>query len=327
MNKRKIFLKKRLLSLGPEAFFYLTILLVFSLLFGLFALINPRFILVSNILNVLRQAAPTLIAAVGMTFVIATAGIDLSIGSLLAVLGILSAMLLISGLGTILTIIVVLIVGAGMGALNGFFVSYQRIPPFIVTLATLFIYRGIALLLTHGYAMPISSYNTFVFLGRGYFLGLPVPIWLALVITVIGYIILYYTRFGSYTLGVGSNEESVRRAGINVKRIKFWTYTTMGLLTAISSIIVTARLATASSYVGSGFELTVITAVILGGTSFFGGEARMLGTVVGTLMLAFISNGLIMVHVSAFYEQIAEGGILLFAIWLNQVAASWRSKR
>ena len=262
MNKRKITLKKRLLSLNSEAFFYLTILLIFSFLFSLFSIINPRFILISNILNVLRQAAPTLIAAVGMTFVIATAGIDLSIGSMLAVLGVLSAMSLTSGLGTIPTILVVLIAGAGMGALNGFFVSYQRIPPFIVTLATLFVYRGIALLLTHGYAIPISSYDTFVWLGRGYILGLPVPIWLALIITVIGYIVLHYTRFGTYTLGVGSNEESVRRAGINIKKIKFWTYITIGFLTAIASIIVTARLATASSYVGTGFELTVITAVI-----------------------------------------------------------------
>jgi len=240
--------------LEPTRVFYLAISLALLIVFTVFSLANPRFFTASNLLNVLRQASPTLISAVAMTIVITLSGIDLSIGSLLAVVAVLSAMALGAGWNALLVVVAVLIIGSGMGAVNGFFAAYQKIPAFIVT-------------------------------------------------------------------GIGSNEEAVRRAGVNVKRVKFWAYVLSGSLTAIAGMIVAARVAAGSSYIGVGFELTVIASVIVGGTNLFGGEGRMLGTVIGTLLLALISNGLVMIHVSAFYQQVVEGVILLLAIWFNKGAS------
>lgn len=307
--------------LEPTRVFYLAISLALLIVFTIFSLANPRFFTASNLLNVLRQASPTLISAVAMTIVITLSGIDLSIGSLLAVVAVLSAMALGAGWNALLVVVAVLIIGSGMGAVNGFFAAYQKIPAFIVTLATLSVYRGLALLLTHGYSLPIPPNSPFIFIGRGWVLGVPVPVWIALAVVIIGYIVFYKTPFGLYVTGIGSNEEAVRRAGVNVKRVKFWAYVLSGSLTAIAGMIVAARVAAGSSYIGVGFELTVIASVIVGGTNLFGGEGRMLGTVIGTLLLALISNGLVMIHVSAFYQQVVEGVILLLAIWFNKGAS------
>ncbi len=323
MSKFVSFLKSRYsaILLEPTRLFYLAISVALLIVFTVFSFANPRFFSTSNLLNVLRQASPTLIAAVAMTIVITLSGIDLSIGSLLAVVAVLSAMTLGAGWNVLLAIVAVLIIGSGMGAVNGFFAAYQKIPAFIVTLATLSIYRGLALLLTRGYSLPIPPNSPFISIGRGWVLGVPVPVWIALGVVVMGYILFYRTPFGLYVTGIGSNEEAVRRAGVNVKRVKFWAYVLSGSLTAIAGMIVAARVAAGSSYIGVGFELTVIASVIVGGTNLFGGEGRMLGTVIGTLLLALISNGLVMIHVSAFYQQVVEGVILLLAIWFNKGAS------
>jgi simple sugar transport system permease protein len=297
--------------------FQTTLLLIFVAVFIFLSVAAPNFLSTTNIFNILRQAAPTLIVAVGMTLVITTSGIDLSVGSAAAVVAVLVAMSLGAGWPVGLAILVILGLGLAIGFVNGYFTAYQVMPAFIVTLASLSMLRGLAQLLTKGYSIPIEPESPFLILGRGRIGVVPVPVIIAFVIVVIGYILLNHTRFGFYVTGLGSNEEAVRRSGVNVRGVKLAVYMFAGLLTAVGGMMTAARLASGSSYTGIGFELQVITAVIVGGTNLFGGEGRMLGTVIGTLLLAMISNGLILLKVDAFYEQIIQGAIILFAIWFN----------
>jgi simple sugar transport system permease protein len=297
--------------------FQTTLLFIFVAVFIFLSVAAPNFLSTTNIFNILRQAAPTLIVAVGMTLVITTSGIDLSVGSAAAVVAVLVAMSLGAGWPVGLAILVILGLGLAIGFVNGYFTAYQVMPAFIVTLASLSMLRGLAQLLTKGYSIPIEPESPFLILGRGRIGVVPVPVIIAFVIVVIGYILLNHTRFGFYVTGLGSNEEAVRRSGVNVRGVKLAVYMFAGLLTAVGGMMTAARLASGSSYTGIGFELQVITAVIVGGTNLFGGEGRMLGTVIGTLLLAMISNGLILLKVDAFYEQIIQGAIILFAIWFN----------
>lgn len=302
---------------NTEAVFQFTLLFIFLGVFVLLSLLAPNFFTVANQLNILRQAAPTLIVAVGMTLVITTGGIDLSVGSLLALVAVLAAMSLGAAWPVWLAVLVMLALGLGVGFINGYFTAYQSIPAFIVTLATLSIIRGLAQLLTQGYSLPIDPDSVFLELGRGRIGSIPIPVIIALVVVILGYVLLNQTRFGTYVTGIGSNEEGVRRAGVNVRRVKTNVYMLSGLLVAVGGMVTAARLASGSSYTGVAFELQVIAAVIVGGTNLFGGEGRMSGTVLGTLLLAMIGNGLILMKISPFYQQIIEGTIILLAIWFN----------
>lgn len=310
---------------NTEAVFQFTLLFIFLGVFALLSLLAPNFFTLTNQLNILRQAAPTLIVAVGMTLVITTSGIDLSVGSLLALVAVLSAMSL-GAWPVWLVILLMLALGLGVGLINGYFTAYQTIPAFIVTLATLSIIRGLAQLLTQGYSVPIDPDSVFLELGRGRLGPLPIPVIIALAVVVGGYILLNQTRFGTYVTGIGSNEEGVRRAGVNVRRVKTVVYMLSGFLVAVGGMVTAARLASGSSYTGVAFELQVIAAVIVGGTNLFGGEGRISGTVLGTLLLAMIGNGLILMKISPFYQQIIEGTIILLAIWFN-LSLTRRGKR
>lgn len=309
--------KPSLQTRNPEAVFQFTLLFIFVAVFALLSLTAPNFFTLNNLLNILRQAAPTLIVAVGMTLVITTAGIDLSVGSMLALVAVLTAMSLGAGWPIGLVILAMLGLGLGVGFANGYFTAYQTIPAFIVTLATLSIVRGSAQLLTQGYSVPIDPNSAFLELGRGRLGPVPIPVILALLVVVAGYVLLNHTRFGTYVTGIGSNEEGVRRAGVNVRGVKTTVYMLSGLLAAVGGMVTAARLASGSSYSGVAFELQVIAAVIVGGTNLFGGEGRIAGTVLGTLLLAMIGNGLILMRISPFYQQIIEGAIILLAIWFN----------
>ena len=311
---------------NTEAIFQFTLLFIFLGVFVLLSLLAPNFFTVANQLNILRQAAPTLIVAVGMTLVITTGGIDLSVGSLLALVAVLAAMSLGAAWPVWLAVLVMLALGLGVGFVNGYFTAYQSIPAFIVTLATLSIVRGLAQLLTQGYSLPIDPDSAFLELGRGRIGAIPIPVIIALIAVVSGYVLLNQTRFGTYVTGIGSNEEGVRRAGVNVRQVKTIVYMLSGLLVAVGGMVTAARLASGSSYTGVAFELQVIAAVIVGGTNLFGGEGRMSGTVLGTLLLAMIGNGLILMKISPFYQQIIEGTIILLAIWFN-LSLSRRGKR
>lgn len=303
--------------LSADTLLYCALLAVTLVVIAVFAILNPRFLSLNNIFNVLRQSAPNLISAVGMTLVICTAGIDLSVGSLLAVVAVFSAMMAGVVSNAVVILLIMVLLGTAIGSINGYFVAYQRIPAFIVTLATMAILRGTALVLTRGFSIPIEPGHPFYVLGRGWFLGVPVPVWIALGIILVTWAAFSLTPWGIRLAGIGSNEEAVRRAGINVKLAKLSVYMLSGAVSALAGVILAARVGSGSSYIGQGFELSVITGVILGGTNLFGGEARLAGTVLGVLLLSFIGNGLIMVRVSAFFQQIAEGLILLGAIWIN----------
>jgi simple sugar transport system permease protein len=287
----------------------------------------PTFLSTGNLLNVLRQSAPTLIVAVAMTLVITSGGIDLSVGSGLAVVGVLSAYALSANWAWWLVVLTMLGFGAFLGVVNGLLVTLGGLPPFIATLATLSILRGAAQVMTKGYSVPLPPDSPFVELGRGFLLGIPYPIVLAGVALLVGHILFSSTRFGIYVTGVGSNEEAVRRNGVNTARVKLGIYIFSGLLTAVAGMITSARLASGSSYSGIGFELDVISAVVLGGTNLFGGDGTLLGTFLGTIILAVIGNGLILLQVSPFYEQIIKGTILALAIILNQGALRRATKQ
>ncbi len=282
-----------------------------------FSLITKTFLTEINILNILRQSAPLMIVAVAMTFVITTAGIDLSVGSVLALVNALAAISLQAGLYWPLVVLLMLGVGIVIGLFQGFFIAYEGIPAFIVTLAGLSSIRGTALLLTKGYSIPIDPQSPFNAIGRGWVFGLPMPAIIAVVALAIGFFVFNETTFGRYVTGVGANAEAVRRAGVDTKKITAAVYALSGFAAAVAGLIIAARLGSGSSNAGGGFELEVIAAVVLGGTSLFGGRGTMLGTMLGALTIAVIGNGLILYHMSPFITPIVEGFIILIAIWLN----------
>ncbi|MBW7884457.1 MAG: ABC transporter permease [Caldilineaceae bacterium] len=294
-----------------------SIIAFFLIVFVYFSVTTESFLTQANVLNVIRQSAPTLIAAVAMTFVITTGGIDLSVGSTLAMVSALSAIALQAGWPWWITVLVMLVTGAVIGVVNGWFVAYERIPAFIVTLATLSIVRGVALLITQGYSIPVAPDSPFVAIGRGTVLGIPIPALLAIVVALIGHIVLTQTRYGQYVTGSGANMEAVRRAGVSTRRVLLRTYAISGVAAALGGVIIAARLGSGSSNAGVGFELEVIAAVVLGGTNMFGGHGTILGTIFGTLTIGIINNGLILSHLSPFLTQIVTGIIILLAIWIN----------
>lgn len=281
-----------------------------------------------NVLNLLRQSAPLLIVAVAMTFVITTGGIDLSIGSQVALINALAAIGIAAGVPWPLVVVGLLLMGGLIGAVQGWLVAYQGIPSFIVTLAGLSALRGFALLLTQGYSIPIPTEIGFTALGRGWIVGLPLPALLALLVAGIGWVTLEWTRYGRQVTAVGSNPEAARRVGMPALIVGASVFALTGATSALAGLIIAARLGSGSSNAAVGFELDVIAAVVLGGTSLFGGQGTVLGTVLGALTIAVIGNGLILAHVSPFYTQIVTGAIILAAVWLNtRVFASLAAPR
>jgi len=282
-----------------------------------FAFTADRFMTVPNVLNMLRQIAPAMVVAVTMTFVITTSGIDLSVGSVVALSGSLLAIMIKGGQDPTVALLLVLLLGLVVGAVNGWFSAYQGLPPFIVTLATLSIVRGTALLITQGYSTPISGDAWVIALGQGRVGGVPMPAIIAVAVVVLGWLAFTQTPFGRYVVGLGSNRESLRRTGVNTRLVGLVVFTMSGLAASLAGVLIAARLASGSSNAGVGFELEVITAVVLGGTSLLGGRGSVVGTALGALVLGVIANGLVLLHVSPFYVQIVQGAILLLAIFLN----------
>jgi simple sugar transport system permease protein len=282
-----------------------------------FSVSTDAFFTSSNLLNLLRQAAPLMIVAVAMTFVITTGGIDLSVGSSMALANALVAIILAHGTPWPAAVLIVLGIGGLIGLMQGWFIAYEKIPPFIVTLAGLSIFRGIALLMTEGFSIPIDRSSGFLVLGRGWFMGIPIPAILAIIVVIAGLVALSQTTFGRHVIGIGADTESARRAGIPTNRVIISVYVLAGMAAAFAGLIFAARLASGSSNAGVAFELEVIAAVVLGGTSLMGGRGSVAGTVLGALTIVVIGNGLILLHVSPFFTQIVTGAIILIAIWLN----------
>ena len=306
-------LKERFLangSVGSIAIFFLVMVVLFSAL-------TEEFLTLGNILNILRQSSPLLMVAAAMTLVITTGGIDLSVGSVLALVSAVSAVLLQWGVPWPLVIAMMLAAGGLVGALQGFFIAYEGIPAFIVTLAGLSVIRGAALLITGGYSIPIATTTPFVELGRAWLLGVPFPAWIALGVLALAFVLFNQTAFGRYVTGIGANAEAVRRAGVNTRFVILMVYVLSGAMAALAGIVLAARLGSGSSNAGQGFELEVIAAVVLGGTSLFGGRGTLVGTILGALTVAVIGNGLILAHLSPFLTSIVTGIIILAAVWMN----------
>lgn len=293
----------------------ISIVMIFVGLVIVFSLLNPYFFTGYNLANAARQIAPTVIAAVTMTFVITTAGIDLSIGSLLAVSG-ASLGIFALDMNPLLALLLVLLIGLASGTVVGYLSAYQGIAAFIVTLAGLTALRGLAELITGGYSTPIDA-PLLTFLGQGKIASVYTPIWIAVVVVTIGWYVYSHTRFGRYVKAVGSNEESARRVGINTRRVKMTALAFSGLTAAIAGILVSTRLGSGSSNVGVAFELEVITAVVLGGTNLFGGRGSIIGALFGALTLGVLSNGLVIIGLNVFWVPILQGVILLLAILAN----------
>ena len=291
--------------------FFFTVCIIF------FSMATDVFLSIGNLLNILRQAAPILIVAVAMTFVIITAGIDLSVGSQVALINASAAIILSLGVPWPVVVLAMLLLGALVGLAQGWFIAYQGIPAFIVTLAGLSILRGFALYMTQGFSIPINGVPGFFALGRGTFLGFPVPAIIALIVTAVASIVISRQIYGRQVVAVGSNPEAARRVGMSSNWIIASVYMLSGISCAIAGLLLAARLGSGSSNAAVGFELQVIAAVVLGGTSLFGGRGSILGTLLGTLTIAVIGNGLILMHISPFFTQIVTGAIILIAIWLN----------
>jgi len=270
-----------------------------------------------NLLNVARQTAPVIVIGVGATLVMATAGIDLSVGAIVALVSCLAASWLGKGWYAGMVIPAVVAVGAALGCLNGFFVRLG-IPAFIVTLGALVSIRGIAFVYSNGYALPITD-EAFLWFGRGDIWGLNTPFAIAIVVALIGILALGRTKLGLYALAIGGREEAARVMGLSIGRIKVIVYGISGALAGLGGVIVAARLSNGSPNAGMGLELDVISAVVLGGTSLFGGSATMIGTVVGALFINFIRNGLNLLDVNPFWVQVVTGIVLVGAVLLNSI--------
>jgi ribose transport system permease protein len=289
-------------------------LVLLSLVMTIF---SNQFLTQNNILNILRQVSINGIIAVGMTFVILTSGIDLSVGSVMAFSGTLMAGVMVKmGWNPVLAIGVALALGAIFGLINGVLISYAKMPPIIVTLAMMEIPRGLALLYTGGYPLSGISQN-FAFIGRGYFLGIPMPVIIMIFIYLIAYVLLNYLPFGRYIYAIGGNEEAVSLSGIKVKKFKTIAYVISGITAALSGIVITSRLMSGQPMAGDGFELDAIASVVLGGTDINGGRGSIVGTFVGALIMGVLSNGLNLLGVSPYVQRVFKGLIILFAIYFS----------
>ena len=283
------------------------------------SIMSPNFLTINNIFNVLRQVSINALIAFGMTFVILTGGIDLSVGSILALTGAVTAGMLASGIDPILAMGLGLLLGAILGAVNGIIIAKGKVAPFIATLATMTIYRGLTLVYTEG--KPISGLGdslSFQLLGKGYFFGIPVPIVTMLLAFGVLYFILKKTTFGRRVYAVGGNEEASKLSGIRVDRIKIYVYALTGFLAALASLILTSRLNSAQPTAGNMFELDAIAAVVLGGTSLTGGRGWIVGTVIGALIIGVLNNGLNLIGVSSFFQQVVKGAVILIAVLLDR---------
>lgn len=291
------------------------------LLIGIVSILNPAFLSGKNILNILRQTSVNAIIAAGMTFVILTGGIDLSVGSILAISGAVCASLMVNGQNMILAVIIAIIIGGVFGTLNGFIISKGKLQPFIATLATMTILRGVTMVFTDGKPITLGSGDlaiSFSKIGGGTILGIPTPVIIMIVVFVVSAYILSNTKMGRYTYALGSNEEATKLSGLNTDKIKIWVYTISGILAAVAGIILTSRLYSAQPTAGNGYELDAIAAVVLGGTSLTGGKGKISGTIIGALIIGVLSNALNMLDVSSYYQMMVKGIVILIAVLLDR---------
>ncbi|SDL50600.1 ribose transport system permease protein [Catalinimonas alkaloidigena] len=300
-------------------------LFVLCLLIGL---LSDRFFTIDNGWNVLRQISVNVCISVGMTLVVLTGGIDLSVGSILALCGAVTAGLLKNGIPfpsndlyigfTVLGgCLAGLLTGSLLGWFNGWTITKFKIPPFVATLAMLTIARGLTMLWTEGF--PITGLGeNFAFLGTGWFLGMPVPVWISGIIVLLAVGVTTKTRLGRYIYAIGGSESAARLSGVNINRIKIIVYSIAGALAAVGGLLVTSRLDSAQPNAGISYELDSIAAVVIGGTSLSGGRGSILGTVQGAIIIGVLNNGLVLLNVSPFWQQVVKGAVILLAVIIDK---------
>jgi ribose/xylose/arabinose/galactoside ABC-type transport system permease subunit len=309
------------------------LIIVFTLL------TDGRFLKPLNLFNVMRQISIEGLIAVGMTFVILTAGIDLSVGSLVAVAGLTAALIAkgsaatsfsldaaeASGYGWFAAMLGAIAVGLLGGAIQGTAITKLKVPPFVVTLGGLSVFRGMALMISG--SGPISGFNdTYRWWGQGRIGSVPIPVIFFLSIAAIAFVVLRYTRYGRQVYAVGGNREAARLAGVNVERVLLSVYVIIGFLSGLAGFVLSARLNSSEAVAGIGYELNVIAAVVIGGTSLFGGVGTILGTVIGSMLIGVLNNGLVLMNVNPYVQQITIGLILVAVVAFDQFAKSRRLK-
>ena len=293
------------------------------------SLLTDKFFTTANGVNVLRQVAVNICIATGMTLVVLTSGIDLSVGSVLALCGAITAGLLKNGLQipsadlyigfTILgALFGAILIGSLMGWFNGFVITKFKVPPFVATLAMLTIARGFTMLYTEGH--PISNLgDNFAYIGAGSFFRIPVPVWIAVAVVLLAVFITKKTKLGRYIYAIGGNETAAKLSGIRINKVKITVYSLGAALAAIGGIIVTSRLDSAQPNAGMSYELDAIAAVVIGGTSLNGGKGTIWGTVIGAVIIGVLNNGLVLLNVSPFWQQVVKGGVILLAVIIDKL--------
>lgn len=303
-------------------------LIALAIMIVALSLSTDKFLTIDNGLNVFRQISINICLSLGMTLVIISGGIDLSVGSVLALSGAVAAGLL--GRGIALTslgyaieftvpgaIVAGLLVGLLLGAVNGYVITQLKLPPFIATLGMLSVARGLTMLWTGGF--PITNLgSTFGRIGTGYWLGIPLPIWISLMLTLLAILITTRTPFGRHLYAVGGSESAAHYSGLNVQRIKWIVYTLSGGMAALAGILVTARLDSATPNAGTGYELDCIAAVVIGGTSLQGGRGSILGSLLGCIIIGLLNNGLLLLEVSPFWQQVIKGAVIILAVAMDR---------
>jgi ribose transport system permease protein len=280
-----------------------------------FSIISTDFRSVNNILALLKQASVNGLIAFGMTGVILTGGIDLSVGSTLALTSMLCAAMIHGGVPPVVAMLAVLVLGALFGALSGTLITKGRLQPFIATLITMTVFRGLTMIFSGG--MPISNLGNNPFLvgiGKGTLLLVPVPVWIMLVMFALFFFVLNKTTFGRRVYATGSNEKAAKLAGVNVNKTKILVYIVSGVTATLAGLILLSRLGSAQPTIGTGYEMDAIAAVVLGGTSMSGGRGKIYGTLVGVIIIAVLNNGLNIMNVSSYYQDVVKGLVILLAV-------------
>ena len=282
-----------------------------------FSLLTPAFLTVSNLFNIVVQSSITAILGIGMTLVIISGGIDLSVGPVVALVGVVTATIMLAGTPVWAAILIGLAIGMVAGLFNGSLISYVGLQPFIVTLGTMSLYRGMALVYTDGdpiFKVPAEFRSIF---GEAWG-PIPAPIVFMLLVAVVAHLLLNYTRIGVYIKSIGGNEEAARMSGVRVNFYKMFTYTLNGVFAALAGLVLLGRLGAAEPIAGSGYELDAIAAAAVGGTSMSGGRGNIPGTIMGALILGALRNGLTLLNVQAFYQLLAMGVIILVAVTVDR---------
>ena len=295
------------------------------------SLLSDKFFTINNGWNVMRQIAVNVCISVGMILVVLTAGIDLSVGSVLALCGAITAGLLKYGIElpsaslfigfTLLgAVLAGLLTGAMLGLFNGWTITKFKVPPFVATLAMLTIARGLTMLWTKGH--PISNLgNDFSYFGTGWLLGIPLPVWIAAIVVLLAVFITQKTKLGRYIYAIGGNENAAKLSAINIKRVKITVYAIAGGLAALGGLIITSRLDSAQPNAGTSYELDAIAAVVIGGTSLSGGKGSIWGTVLGAVIIGVLNNGLVLLDVSPFWQQVVKGAVILLAVIIDKTSS------